>query len=162
MCIRDRCWVCLVPLGLDHHDVYAGAITEFQRLRPLLDGKRLWCVISTGVLSRSLQIALPQTEIISVAVARNIQQGELGRAHFTSYHKSFTQKSDLIPSYFKSVDTYDAKGWHYMKEYGKAGDFFFNVAGEPPQPTIDISKIDSYRDWGDKRDFKSDSGINLI
>lgn len=142
------------PFGLDHPDVYAGAIRELQRLRPLLDGKRIWSVISTGVLSRSLQIALPETEIVNVAVARNIQHGELGRAHFTSYHKAFTQKSDVMPTEFNSVDTYDAKGWHYLKEYGQPGDYFFNVAGEPPQPTIDISTIDSAREWGDKRDFK--------
>lgn len=143
------------PFGLDHVNVYAGAVRELQRLRPLLDGKRIWSVISTGVLSRSLQIALPETEIVNVAVARNIQQGELGRAHFTSYHKSFTQKSDIIPSEFRSVDTYDAKGWHYTQEYGKPGDYFFNVAGEPPQPSIDVTTIDSYRDWGDKRDFEN-------
>ncbi len=143
-----------VPFGLDHTDVYAGAIREFQRLRPLLNGKRLWSVISTGVLSRSLQIALPETEIINVAVARNIQHGELGRAHFCSYHKQFTDKSDELPTEFRSVDTYDAKGWHYMKEYGKPGDFFFNVAGEPPATTIDINAIHSAREWGDKSDFK--------
>ena len=142
------------PFGLDHPDVYAGAVRELQRLRPLLDGKRIWSVISTGVLSRSLQIALPETEIINIAVARNIQQGELGRAHFCSYHKKFTDKSDVIPTEFNSVDTYDAKGWHYLKEYGATGDYFFNVAGEPEPTTLDISKINSQRDWGDLSDFK--------
>ena len=142
------------PFGLDHPDVYAGAVTELQRLRPLLDGKRIWSVISTGVLSRSLQIALPQTEIVNVAVARNIQQGELGRAHFSSYHRKFTEKSDVIPTEFNSVDTYDAKGFHYLQEYGTEGDYFYNVAGEPPAANPDLYNIDSYRDWGDKRDFK--------
>ena len=142
------------PFGLDHPDVYAGAVRELQRLRPLLDGKRIWSVISTGVLSRSLQIALPETEVINIAVARNIQQGELGRAHFCSYHKKFTDKSDVIPAEFNSVDTYDAKGWHYLKEYGATGDYFFNVAGEPEPTTLDVSKINSQRDWGDLSDFK--------
>lgn len=142
------------PFGLDHPDVYAGAVTELQRLRPQLDGKRIWSVISTGVLSRSLQIALPETEIVNVAVARNIQHGELGRAHFTSYHKKFTDKSDVIPSEFNSVDTYDAKGWHYLKEYGKKGDYFYNVAGEPPAADQSIYDIDSQRDWRDLSDFK--------
>ena len=142
------------PFGLDHPDVYAGAVRELQRLRPLLDGKRIWSVISTGVLSRSLQIALPETEVINVAVARNIQQGELGKAHFTSYHKKFTDKSDVIPTEFNSVDTYDAKGWHYMKEYGKKEDYFFNVAGEPEAADPKIYNINSQRAWGDLSDFR--------
>ena len=142
------------PFGLDHPNVYAGAVTELQRLRPQLDGKRIWSVISTGVLSRSLQIALPETEIVNVAVARNIQQGELGRAHFTSYHKKFTDKSELIPQEFNSVDTYDAKGFHYLKEYGKPGDYFYNVAGEPPRANEEIFAIHSAREWGDLSDFK--------
>ena len=43
--------------------------------------KTMWSVISTGVLSRTMQIALPDTEFSAVAVARIIQQGELGRAN---------------------------------------------------------------------------------
>lgn len=142
------------PFGLDHPDVYAGAVRELQRLRPLLDGKRIWSVISTGVLSRSLQIALPETEVVNIAVARNIQQGELGRAHFTSYHRAFTDKSEVIPQGFNSVDTYDAKGWHYLTEYGSEGDYFYNVAGEPPAAKEETFAIHSQRDWGDKGDFK--------
>lgn len=141
------------PFGLDHPDVYAGAVRELQRLRPLLDGKRIWSVISTGVLSRSLQIALPETEVVNIAVARNIQQGELGRAHFCSYHKKFTDKSDVIPNEFNSVDTYDAKGWHYLTEYGSEGDYFYNVAGEPPAAKEETYAIHSQRDWGNKSDF---------
>ena len=140
-----------IPFGLDTEDVYAGAVTEFQKLRKY-NIKRLWCVISTGVLSRSLQIALPDTEIFNVAVARNIQQGELGRAHFQSYHKGFTSKADTIPP-FDSVLTYDAKGWEYLKEHGQEGDWFFNVAGPAPLPTISKELIHSYRDWNDNSDF---------
>ncbi len=113
----------------------------------------MWSVISTGVLSRTMQIALPDTKFKAVAVARNIQQGELGRADFYSYHKPFNSKSDLIPDKFNCESSYDSKGWDYMVKYGQEGDWFFSVAGNANMPTIDKSLIDSYRDWNDLRDF---------
>ena len=144
-----------VPLGLDHEHVVACGVKlvhDFfaDREKP----GRMWTVISTGVLSRSLQIALPETDFVNVAVSRNIQQGELGRAEFMTYHKPFNSKSDLIPSSFDCENSYDAKGWDYMVKHGKEGDWFFNVAGNAEKPTIDKSSIDSYRDWRDYRDFK--------
>lgn len=145
-----------VPLGLDHEYVVACGIKLIHdffkdREKP----KKMWTVISTGVLSRSLQIALPDTEFVNVAVSRNIQDGELGRAEFLTYHKPFNSKSDTIPEEFDCENAYDAKGWDYMLKHGIAGDWFFNVAGNADIPKIDKTSIDSYRDWRDYRDFKN-------
>ena len=142
-----------IPFGLDTELVYAGAIRSFYDGLSHYNIHRLWSVISTGVLSRSLQIALPNTKIFNVAVARNIQHGELGRAEFMSYHKGFNQVSDYVPTEFESESCYDAKGYDYLREYGQLGDWFFNVAGNAPKPLIDKTLIKSYRDWGDKSDF---------
>ena len=106
------------------------------------------------VLSRTLQIALPNTEFFNVAVSRNIQQGDLGRANFISYHKAFSQKSDVIPTDFDCENAYDAKGWDYLTKHGEPGDWFFNVAGEAPMTTLAEEEVDSYRDWRDLRDFE--------
>lgn len=143
-----------VPLGLNHPLVIAGGVRCIydyfnNRDKP----KVMWSVISTGVLTRTLQIALPYTEFKAVAVARNIQQGELGKADFYSYHKPFNSKSDSIPNRFDSEDSYDAKGWDYMVKYGQKGDWFFNVAGNANKPKINKKDIDSYRDWNDLKDF---------
>jgi len=143
-----------VPLGLNHPLVIAGGVRcIYDYFKDKLKPNTIWSVISTGVLTRTLQIALPDTEFRAVAVARNIQQGELGRSDFYSYHKPFNSKSDLIPKGFNSEDSYDAKGWDYMVKYGKKGDWFFNVAGNANQPTIDKKTIESYRDWNDLKDF---------
>lgn len=143
-----------VPLGLNHPYVIAGGVRcMYDYFKDKEKPKTMWSVISTGVLSRTMQIALPDTEFNAVAVARNIQQGELGRAKFYSYHKPFNSKSDLIPDKFDCEDSYDSKGWDYMVKHGKQGDWFFSVAGNAKLPTIDKSKIDSYRDWRDLRDF---------
>ena len=100
-----------------------------------------------------MQIALPGTNFKAVAVARNIQQGELGIADFYSYHKVFNSKSDLIPTEFNCEDSYDSKGWDYINRYGKKGDWFFSVAGNAKLPNIDKSSIDSKREWNDLKDF---------
>lgn len=143
-----------VPLGLNHPYVIAGGVRcMYDYFKDKEKPKTMWSVISTGVLSRTMQIALPDTEFNAVAVARNIQQGELGRAKFYSYHKPFNSKSDLIPNEFDCEDSYDSKGWDYMVKHGKQGDWFFSVAGNAKLPTIDKSKIESYRDWRDLRDF---------
>lgn len=144
-----------IPLGLQHEYVTACAVRcIYEFFKDKEKPKRMWCVISTGVLSRALQIALPDTEFFNVAVARNIQQGELGRAKFISYHKPFNAKSDLIPTEFDCEETYDAKGWDYMNRYGQKGDWFFSVAGNAPKSNINPKDVDSYRDWNDLKDFE--------
>jgi|TARA_R110002096_G_scaffold356370_2_gene549607 hypothetical protein len=144
-----------IPLGLNHELVIAGgvrAVSDFFKNRE--HPKTMWSVISTGVLTRSLQIALPNTEFKAIAVSRNIQQGELGKAEFMSYHKPFNSKSDLIPKEFNCENSYDSKGWEYAVKNGKPGDWFFNVAGNAELPKLDKLLVDSYRDWNDLRDFK--------
>lgn len=144
-----------IPLGLQHELVTAVAVSEIHNyFKDKEHPKVMWSVISTGVLSRALQIALPNTRFKAVAVARNIQQGELGRATFYSYHKPFESVSDLIPQTFDCENSYDAKGWDYMNEYGNVGDWFFNVAGNAPKSTIDKTQINSYRYWRDYSDFE--------
>lgn len=151
----DKIDAYYIPLGLNHPYVVAGGVRSiYDYFKDKEKPNTMWSVISTGVLSRSMQIALPDTEFKAVAVARNIQQGELGRAEFYSYHKPFNSKSDLIPDEFDCENSYDSKGWDYMVKYGKKGDWFFSVAGNAKQPTIDKSTIDSYRDWNDLKDFK--------
>ncbi len=152
----DATGAYFIPLGLNHEYVVAyGVRLIHEFFKDKEHPKRMWSVISTGVLSRTLQIALPNTEFFNVAVSRNIQQGDLGRAKFMSYHKVFNQKSDVIPEHFDCEEAYDSKGWDYMTKYGKDGDWFFNVAGNAPETTLLEDDIDSYRDWRDLRDFKN-------
>lgn len=137
-----------IPLGLRHELVTAGAVRcihEFFKDKE--HPKEFWTVMSTGVLSRALQIALPNTEFHAVAVARNIQQGELGRAKFYSYHKEFTKKADFLPIEFDSAENYDAKGFEYMVKHGSPGAWFWNVAGNVVPKSMKHTDVESYRAW---------------
>jgi len=141
-----------LPFGLKHEQVVAGGVRIFYEAFKDMNIHDMWTVFSTGVLSRTLQIALPNTAFNAVAVARNVQPGELGRARFYTYDKAFTRESKAnVP--FDCIKTYDAKGWEYMKKYGKEGDWFWNVARNMPKPTIKPSDVDSERAWGDKSDM---------
>jgi len=140
-----------IPLGLRHELVTAAAV---RVVHDLFEGKEkpkeLWSVISTGVLQRALQIALPQTEFHAVAVARNIQDGELGRAKFYSYHKEFSADADTMPVGFESASNYDAKGYEVMKKHATPGAWFYNVAGLIGPKALQAKDIDSYRPWPTK------------
>jgi len=142
-----------LPFGLKHEMVVAGGVRVFYDNFKDTDIKTMWSVFSTGVLSRTLQIALPKTEFNAVAVARNIQEGELGRANFYSYDKAFTKDARIKPP-FDCVLTYDAKGWEVLKQHGKQGDYFWNVAPAMRKPNLKPSDVDSNRVWGDFCDFK--------
>ncbi len=141
-----------IPFGLKHEQVVAGGVKIFYEAFKDKNIEELWTVFSTGVLSRTLQIALPNTKFNAVAVARNVQNGELGRAKFYSYTKEFLKEAD-INTPFDCIKTYDAKGWEYMTKYGKQGDWFWNVAKNMPKPNIKASDIDSQRKWGDNSDL---------
>lgn len=142
-----------LPFGLKHELVVAGGVRVFYDNFKDMDIKTMWTVFSTGVLSRTLQIAIPKAEFNAVAVARNIQEGELGRANFYSYDKAFTKNSRITPP-FDCVLTYDAKGWEMIKEHGKPGDYFWNVAPAMRKPNLKPSDVDSNRAWGDFTDFE--------
>jgi len=142
-----------LPFGLKHEMVVAGGIRIFHDNFKDMDIKTMWSVMSTGVLSRSLQIALPNTEFHAVAVARNIQDGELGRAKFYTHSKPFLKEAKIIPP-FDCIRTYDAKGWELLKENGKPGDWFWNVAANMPKPSLKVEDVDSDRVWGDHKDMK--------
>jgi hypothetical protein len=150
----ERIGAKYLPFGLKHESVVAGGVRIFYDNFKDTDIETMWSVFSTGVLSRTLQIALPKTKFNAVAVARNVQDGELGRAKFYTHDRPFL-KASRIETPFDSIQTYDAKGWELLKTHGQQGDWFWNVAGNMPKPTIKPSDMDSSREWGDFKDFKN-------
>ena len=82
-----------VPLGLKHKMVTAGIVKSASRITP---PDEVYCATSTGVLTRALQIAWPETKFTSVCVSRNMKAGELGRAKPISEALAFTaSENDL-------------------------------------------------------------------
>jgi hypothetical protein len=158
----EKAGATFIPLGLKHPMVTAGAvwtIHNFLSSLPAVPLGEMWSVMSTGVLSRALQIALIPDgwTVHAVAVARNIQEGELGQAHFHTYDKPFSTPTKQGPQLFDSMSTYDAKGFEYLvkrRRMNPTGNplWFWNVAGNIDKPKLDASEVDSNREWGDLTD----------
>jgi hypothetical protein len=141
-----------IPLGLRHELVTAAAVkVAYNIAEKHGEPAEVWSAISTGVLSRALQIAWPNAQFNAVAVARNIKDGEAGRAKIWSHPKEFSQDVDReYQPPFPSAMNYDAKAWEFMKKHGSPGAWFWNVGGNPmPQdPELKFS-INAQREWGE-------------
>lgn len=147
-----------VPFGLDHELVVAGGVVSTlqhwgERPAPL------WVatVVSTGVLTRTLQIAFPKAKFLGVAVARNLHNGEAGPARVVSYHRPFQRDADMANQLWPEVHSarnYDMKGLEYIVT-GRLmmpvheSSLVWNVAGEVQPESLKPADIHSQRDWGE-------------
>jgi hypothetical protein len=133
-----------VPLGLKHELATAGIVHAASKVDP---PDEVYVAISTGVLSRALQIAWPKAKFTCVAVARNLKEGELGRAEVISDPANFhTEERELPP--FPTVKTYDAKVWKYIPKNTGRNILMWNVGTDPLLTNSSIyDTVDSYRDW---------------
>lgn len=135
-----------VPLGLKHELATAGIIHAATKIDP---PDEVYVAISTGVLSRALQIAWPEAKFTCVAVARNLKDGELGRAEVISEPLPFTtpEREGNMPP-FPAIGTYDAKVWKYIPKNSGRNILMWNVGAEPVLYDHGIyDRTESYRDW---------------
>lgn len=135
-----------IPLGLKHELSTAAII---QAASTIEEPDEVYVAISTGVLSRALQIAWPNAKFHCVAVARNLKEGELGRAEVISEPLPFTseEKVENLPP-FPTVASYDAKVWKYIPKNSRKRILMWNVGTDPVlNDTTIIDRTDSYRKW---------------
>ena len=139
-----------IPFGLNHYMVIAGAIRVCEDLlKKYKEPDQLWTAVSTGVLTRGLQIGFENTDMRGVAVARNMKAGELGRTNIISEPLSFHAKEKQLPP-FNTVGNYDAKVWKYIPKNTNKNIWFWNVAKDLKCPnTFNKSLVNSYRSWND-------------
>ena len=135
-----------VPLGLKHPMVTAGLVKTASKIP---EPEEVYVATSTGVLTRSLQIAWPNAKFTSVCVSRNMKAGELGRADAVSEPRAFLQreKDENLPP-FATIDTYDGKVWKYIPKNTGRDILMWNVGKQPVLEDETIyDRVDSYRDW---------------
>lgn len=133
-----------VPLGLKHELATAGIVHAASKIP---EPEEVYVAISTGVLSRALQIAWPNAKFNCVAVARNLKQGELGRARVISEPLEFAQEETELPP-FPTVRTYDAKVWKYIPKNTGRNILMWNVGTEPQLTNLSLyDTVKSYKDW---------------
>jgi hypothetical protein len=139
-----------IPFGLNHPLTIAGFVRTCENmLKNYNEPEELWSVVSTGVLTRGLQIGFENTKMKGVCVARNMKHGELGRTEIVSEPLPFLkeEKKENLPS-FNTVPSYDGKGWKYVPKNTGRDVWFWNVAGKMEMPeNFDKKTINSYKNW---------------
>jgi hypothetical protein len=139
-----------LPFGLNHPYTIAGFVRTCEELlKNYSEPEELWSVVSTGVLTRGLQIGFQNTKMKGVCVARNMKHGELGRTEIISEPLAFlkNEKQCNLPE-FNTVPSYDGKGWKYVPKNTARDVWFWNVAGNITTPeNFDKSLVKSYKDW---------------
>lgn len=141
-----------IPLGLRHQLVTAAIVKTAYGLAEEWKGQpwEFWTAMSTGVLSRALQIAWPDALCNGVAVARNIHEGEKGTAKVRSHYLDFSEPiaQGLRPP-FPCASNYDAKAWEFMQQHASKGAVFWNVAGDEVAKDRSLfDKIKCNAPWG--------------
>lgn len=108
----------MLPMGLEHPTTIASFI-KLARDLPIKP-KEIWSVGSSGTLSRSLQIAMPDAIVHVVSTGHTMSPREIGRAIFHKSKYAFNKpvKESEAPPY-PSAPTYDAKVWQPMIDYHK-------------------------------------------
>lgn len=146
-----------LPFGLSGVPAVTAGIVNLTTKIP--EPPEFWCATSTGTMIRGLQIGWSNAIPRSVAVARNIKEGEIGRAEIRSSNIPFLKpvdKKDLPP--FPTTATYDAKAFADFAKYGVPGSIFINVGSDQAIESeigqVDLDSINSQREWGDMTDFK--------
>ena len=104
-----------IPFGLKHPLVTAGFVKiGYDYIQERGEPETIYTAVSTGVLTRGLQIGFPNAEFYGVCVARNMKHGELGRANVISEPLAFHTKEKILIPPFDTVVNYDAKVWKYI------------------------------------------------
>ena len=117
----------LIPFGGDH-PIIIEAMKNTALSLDIEPPKEVWTVMSSGVLSRGLQLAWPDAKIYAVQIGHNTTDREKGRAETMRSDYKFNQeckKIDRPP--FPSSLTYDSKAWEFIKEHASEGALFWNV-----------------------------------
>ena len=90
--------------------------------------KEVWTVMSSGVLSRGLQLAWPNAKVYGVRIGHNTTERERGRFEtFLSKYKFNQECKESERPPFPSSLTYDSKVWKFIKEHASEGALFWNV-----------------------------------
>lgn len=148
-----------LPFGLSGvPEVTAGIVNLANRVTAKIgEPTEFYCATSTGTMIRGLQIGWPNANPVSVAVSRNIHDGEIGRADVVSAIIPFLKPSKDLPP-FQTTATYDAKAWNRFVAEGKPGSIFINVGAdaviEARLGMVDKATIKSQREWHDMTDLE--------
>jgi hypothetical protein len=130
----------MIPFGLltdEFVKLFTKILTE--SLKNISPPNRLWLVVGSGMILKTLQNIWPSTEYQCVQVGKKVYNDQLRGTDVTEP----IDKLYIAPEYFSvkaihqppydSIPWYDAKLWQFVLTNGKDGDYIWNVASLPTE-----------------------------
>ena len=118
-----------IPLGFKDKIYVDYLITSLKSIVPP-NIKRLWVVGGSGVLCLALSKILPSSTIFLVPV--DLSSTSYGKLHSyvspQSNVKIIKTLAQIIDTPYPTIKGYDSRAWDASVEYGKEGDYVWNVA----------------------------------
>lgn len=125
--VKETEGASLIPFGGDH-PIIIEAMKNVALSLDIEPPKEVWTVMSSGVLSRGLQLAWPDAKIYGVQIGHNTTEREMGRAEtFRSKYEFQQECKEVDRPPFPSSLTYDSKAWEFIKKHASDGALFWNV-----------------------------------
>jgi len=123
-----------LPLGFDVGAAEPPFIEFLEKLRKRVGSPdQIWCVAGSGLLSRCIGTAFPDSEVLAVTVglkSRHMAQKMPPNVSFLDCPYSFEQPTKATAP-FPSCPNYDRKGWEQLEKSGRrrGSVLFYNVLG---------------------------------
>ena len=128
----DKTGALFLPLGFDVPEAQAPFLEVMGRVRKKIGSPgEIWCATGSGMLTRCLGHAFPESAIMGVAVGLRSKHGAQAfppNVQIINHHLKFEQeeKRELgVPA----CPNYDRKALAYAVERAKPGALFWNVMG---------------------------------
>lgn len=118
----------IMPVGLHTQEIINSYVQIFNKLKTLIEPKRMWIVTSHGTITDALLTVFPNTIFNVVFVGRQ-RDDYRDNKRINVYISTLSAKhisKDKPP--YRSELTYDAKAWEFIKKYGENEDYILNVA----------------------------------
>lgn len=111
------------PLGFSTPEFEHMLTAEITKALRDIDPPEIWCVAGSGLLSRCLQTAKPNTPVHAVRIGF---EPNIGNATLYTAPEQFADDAKQPPP-FPSSANYDAKAWQFITKHAKPGALFWNV-----------------------------------
>ena len=122
----------IIPFGFGFEEYENMLLKQLTKHKSyFVNVKRLWLVIGSGTILRTLQKLLPNTYFLGVQVGREIKQTDI---YDSSRLKLYVSSQKFYQEYngtvnYHTVNSYDAKVLEFVKIDGQSGDYIWNVGG---------------------------------
>jgi len=127
----------MIPFGLltdEFVSIFSKILTN--SLKNITPPKRLWLVVGSGMILKTLQEVWPTTEYQCVQVGKKVYDDQLRDIDKLYIAPEYFTANALIQPPYDTIPWYDAKVWQYVLLHSEDGDYIWNVASLPTEDKL--------------------------